>query len=157
MSLPVYFPTADVVAVLPPGEYLTLRDLCERAGILCRVSGPPAQRRVRLCEAATLRALRKPGPLADVWLSVPRGHRKKQALLALGLLAYGVFDYGARESLRGLQEAHPTPGPGRPASGKALSPVERQRRHRTRIRRLGRGGRRGRALIRPGRNRNKDA
>jgi hypothetical protein len=135
VSLPVFFPACDVVAVLPPGERLTLRALCERAGLACRVSGPPARRRVRLADGPALRALRKPGPLSDVWLAVPRGDPKKRALQALGLLAYGVLDYGARETLRGLPIACPSPGPGRPASGRALSSAERQRRHRMRLRR----------------------
>jgi hypothetical protein len=132
MGLPVFFPPADVVAVLPPGERLTLRELCERAGVACRVSGPAAHRGLRLCEGPELRALRRPGPLADVWLAVPPGKPRRRALIALGLLAYGVFDYGARETLRGLPVARPTPGPGRPASGRALSSAERQRRHRGR-------------------------
>ena len=134
MGLPAFFPPADVVAGLPPGERLMLRALCERAGIPCRVSGPPVNRRVRLAPGPTLRALRMPGPLAEVWLCVPRGSRRRRALLALGLLAYAVFDYGARESLRGIAQARATAGPGRPGSGKALTSAERQRRYRKRIR-----------------------
>ena len=132
MSLPVFFPAADVAGTLPPGKRLTVRELCNRAGVECRVTGAPAERRVRLSEAPALRAVRAPGPHSEVWLGVPRGDPRRRALYALGLLAYGAFDYCARESLRGLAIAKSGPGPGRPASGAAMSSAERQRRYRRR-------------------------
>lgn len=109
-----------------------MRQLCALAGVECRVTGAPADRPLRLSEAPDLRAVRGPGPLAEVWLGVPPGALRARALKALGLLAYGAFDYGARETLRGLPIARPSPGPGRPILGKALSPAERQRRYRER-------------------------
>src|SRR5256885_4721916 len=126
MGLPVFFPAAEVAAKLPPGQRLTLGQLCELAGVPCRVTGPPAQRRLRLAESPALLAVRQPGPLSEVWLGVPPGPSRSRARKALGLLAYGAFDYGARETLRGLAIARPGPGPGRPASGSAMSAAERQ-------------------------------
>jgi hypothetical protein len=133
MSLPVFFPTADVATTLPPGKRFTLRELCTLAGVECRVTGAPAERRLRVGESPVLRAVRIPGPLSEVWLGIPRGNPRSRALKALGLLAYGAFDYGARETLRGLTIARPGPGPGRPSSGFALSAAERQRRYRERL------------------------
>lgn len=133
MSLPVFFPTADVATALPPGKRFTLSELCKLAGVECRVTGAPAQRRLRVGESPVLRAVRIPGPLSEVWLGVPPGNPRSRALKALGLLAYGAFDYGARETLRGLAIARPSPGPGRPSSGSALSAAERQRRYRERL------------------------
>lgn len=138
MGLPVFFPAADIARTLPPGRALTVRTLCELAGVVCGVTGAPAERPVRLARAAALRALTKPGPLSEVWLGVPRGSPQRRALLALALLAYGAFDYCARESLRGLPIAQATHGRGRPASGVAMSAAQRQRRHRARLARRAR-------------------
>ena len=132
MALPVFFPVVDVAAALPGGRRSTVRQLCRAAGVECRVVGAPAERCVILAEAPLPRALRTPGPLGPVWLGLPRGDSRRRALQALGLLAYGVFDYCARESLRGLPIARPTAGPGRPRTGTALSAAERQRRYRGR-------------------------
>lgn len=130
MGLPVFFSAAEVSAALPRGAQMTVRDLCKRAGIACRVTGAPASRPVRLGKAPVLRAVRLPGPMAGVWIGVPSGPSRTRAWKALGLLAYGVFDYCARESLRGIAVAKPSPGPGRPRTGFAMSVAERQRRHR---------------------------
>ncbi len=133
MSLPVFFPAAEVAATLPAGEGLTVRELCGLAGVACRVTGAPAERRVRLGEASVLRAIRAPGPLSEVWLGVPPAQARARALTAVGLLAYGVLDYCARESLRGLAIAKPSAGRGRPISGRAIVAADRQRRYRERI------------------------
>lgn len=74
-----------------------------------------------------MRAVRGPGPLSEVWLGIPPGRPARRALVALGLLAFGVFDYGARECLRGLDVAKATPGAGRPRTGRALSAAQKQR------------------------------
>ena len=131
MGLPVFFPPADISLRLPPGESLTVRRLCERAGIACRVSGPPAERRVRLGCAAMMRAVRRPGPFGEIWIGISdKLSPKRRAFLALGFLAYGVFDYAARECLYGLEAAKPVVGPGRPRKVCALSGAERQARYR---------------------------
>lgn len=135
MPLPVHWPTAEVAPALPAGSRVTVAALCRRAGIPCHVTGPPARRPVRLAVSKLLRAVRLPGPFGEVWLGVPRGARRRVALVALGMLAYGVFDYTARESLRGVAAGRPGPGRGRPRTGRALSNAERQRRYRSRNRR----------------------
>ena len=129
MGLPD-FPAARISTDLPQGERLTVEALCERAAIPCRVSGPPARRWVRLGEGR-LAAIRQPGAYGEVWLAVPKAVTpRRRALLALGLMAYSVFDYTARECLYGRPEADYSRGPGRPATGSPLTNAERQRRFR---------------------------
>jgi hypothetical protein len=133
MSLPVSFPQAEICLKLPVGKKLTLESLCEKAGVICRVIGAPAQRLIRLGKSPSIKAVRKPGPFGEIWVGVPAQYPlKKRALHALGMLAFGAFDYGARETLRGLDIAKPNRSRGRPRTGKALSPAERQRRLRER-------------------------
>lgn len=130
MKWPFFFPAPEYATVLPRGRCIPLRTLCERAGVTCRVTGPPAERLVILGRSPQIRAICLPGPLSAVWLGIPTGSRQDCALLALGLMAYGLMDYGARECLRG--KACARPGPGRPRAGKALSAAERQRNYRAR-------------------------
>lgn len=115
---------------LPAGEKITLSSLCDLAEVACRVSGISAERSIFVAAAPEMRIIRQPGALSAVWLGVPPGTGKRRALLALGMLAYGEHDYGARETLRGLPESQASAGPGRPRSRKPLTGAERQRRHR---------------------------
>jgi hypothetical protein len=131
MSLPIFFPPSEIAAILPPGKPTTLRKLCQIAGIDCRVTGLSARRRLRLGDAAPMKAIRLPGALGPVWLGISKKEKPaRRALLALGLLAFSVFDYGARECLRGLDEANASPGRGRPRKLRPLTLAERQRRWR---------------------------
>ena len=132
MSLPGFFPTPEPSLRLPAGEKTTLSKLCDLAGIECRVSGISAERQIFVTESSEMRIVKRPGALSDVWLGVPLGTEKRRALLALGMLAYGEHDYGARETLRGLPESRASAGPGRPRSRRPLTGAERQRRHRLR-------------------------
>jgi hypothetical protein len=134
MGLPVFFPQPEIALVLPRGRRTSLPELCEEAGVKCRVTGISAQRRIWIAAALSMRIVRKPGTLSGIWLGVPKASFSRRALLALGMLAYGAFDYGARETLRGLPEARATVGPGRPRSPRPLDPAERQRRHRSKTR-----------------------
>jgi hypothetical protein len=135
MSLPVFFPSPEISNKLPSGRSLTfmLHQLCLLAGVDCRVSGRPAERIIKIATNPQMKAVIGPNPLGDVWLGIPSPKRqtiKRRALLALGFLAYGVFDYGARETLRGLKVSRPGRSVGRPRSASSLSGAERQRRHR---------------------------
>jgi len=130
MGLPVYIPQPTIVRSLPPGRSVSFRELCEEAGVSCRVTGMSADRSLKISLAGELSAARMPGNLSPVWLGVPRGPARRRALLALGLLAYGVFDYAARETLRGLPESRAENAAGRPRTGQALTGAERQRRYR---------------------------
>lgn len=77
---------------------------------------------------------KEPGNYGKVKIiaSFPRDKRKK-ARLALYILAYGLFDLVARESIRGSPWAKINPPAGRPRIAKAMSNAERQRRFRQKI------------------------
>lgn len=132
MSLPVFFQSPAVESRLPRGgRRTTLADLCRQAGIPMRVTGLGARRPIYVSSAPRLAAVRMPGKLGPVWVAAP-GSAARRSLLVLGVLAYAVFDYGARECLRGRPEARAAAGPGRPLVPRPLSVAERQRRHRSR-------------------------
>jgi len=132
MGLPVFFPEPEINLTLPAGKRTTLKGLCVLAGVECRVTGLGAERTIFMASSQRMQIVRRPGALSDIWLGVPPGTTKRRSLLALGMLAYGIFDYGARETLRGLPESRATLGAGRPRSPRALTNVERQRRYRIR-------------------------
>ena len=130
MSLPVFFPPPEISLSLPAGEKITLSRLCELAEVACQVSGISAEREIFVAASPKMRIVRRPGALSAVWLGIPPGTGKRRSLLALGMLAYGEHDYGARETLRGLPESRASVGPGRPRSRRPLTGAERQQRHR---------------------------
>jgi len=132
MSIPVFIPQPQIVRKLPPGETVSFRELCDSAEIPCRVTGISAERTLKIATSPEMASARLPGSLSPVWLGVPAGKPSRRSLLALGLLAYGVFDYAARETLRGRPESRASAGAGRPRGGRALTGAERQRRHRQR-------------------------
>lgn len=127
--LPAIFPNVSIMAKVPRGSRSTVQSLCRAAGIECRVTGPAAERRVYL-NVGKLKAAREPGSYGHVSLGIPGGDKKKRAILALGLLAYTVFDYAARESMRGRPESKQAFPLGRPRKVLVLDGAERQRRWR---------------------------
>ena len=64
-------------------------------------------------------------------INLPRDGKRDRAILALGILTYAVFDYAARESMRGQPEARMAFPVGRPRKAHPLSGAERQRRWRS--------------------------
>lgn len=128
--LPAIFPEVAIVKKVPGGRRSTVSSLCRTAGIECYVTGPAAERTVYLHPRSQLDAVREPGSLGSVSIGLPRGSRKDQAILALGILAYAVLDYAARESMRGIPEARLSLPPGRPRKAHPLSGAERMRRWR---------------------------
>jgi hypothetical protein len=132
--LPAVFPKAMIVKRVPHGRGSTVRSLCRAAGIDCRVIGPAAERRIYLRFTSEIEVAREPGPFGCVSVGVPdKGDGKEQATLALGILAYVVFDYAARESMRARPEARMKLPLGRPRKARPLSGAERQRRWRERV------------------------
>jgi hypothetical protein len=129
--LPAIFPKVMIVKRVIRGRLMTVRSLCQAAGIECRVTGPAAGRRVYLHMADKLEASREPGPSGRVSVGLPGGSKKDRAILALGVLAYAVFDYAARESMRGRPESRLSLPLGRPRKAHPLSGAERQRRWRS--------------------------
>jgi len=128
--LPAILPKVAIMAQVPRGAETTVSALCDDAGIECRVTGPSAERCVFLRRAAVPEASREPGSLGCVSIGLPESDKKASAILALGILAYGVFDYAARESLCGRPESRLALPLGRPRKAKSLTGAERQRRWR---------------------------
>jgi hypothetical protein len=133
--LPTWMPKVKIAAKAPRGlpsgrKPSTVRSLCRDAGIECRVTGPSTERKIYLCDGL-LDVVREPGSLGAVSIRLPcSDDKKKRAILALGILAYAVFDYVARESMRGRPEARQSLPLGRPRKAHPLSGAERQRRWR---------------------------
>ena len=127
--LPVIMPEVKIVKRIPEGRKTTIMSLCEEAGIECRVTGPAAERVICL-HHGQLAVSREPGSLGSVSISLPNGSKKDRTILALGILAYVVFDYVARERMRGRPEARLSLPPGRPRKAHPFSGAERQRRWR---------------------------
>jgi hypothetical protein len=125
-------PEVEIVKRVPRGRKLTIEKLCLAAGIECRVTGQAADRVIYLSQTSRLRASREPGPFGPVAVGVAGGNERRRAVLALGVLAYAVFDYAARESMRGRPEARFALPVGRPRKARPLSGAERQRRWRSR-------------------------
>ena len=112
--LPAIFPDVQIVKSIPSGyRGMTISSLCERAGIECRVTGPSARRKIHLLVGQPA-VSREPGSSGTVSIRIPDGDEKERAILALGILAYAVFDYASRESMRGRPEARMSLPPGRP-------------------------------------------
>ena len=131
--LPALMPKVQIAAKVPRGGHShTIRSLCQAAEIECRVTGPSIERKIYLNEGA-LGVVREPSSTGAVSVTLPTfdaDKQKKRAVLALGILAYAVFDYAARESMRGRPEAQMALPVGRPRKIHPLSGAERQQRWR---------------------------
>ena len=133
MISPIFFPKAKYVPTLSTGGAVTLRQLCADAGIPCRASGAWCDRMVTYYEADCMEIWAMPGPQGSVLMSLPKGMTKKEnARMALLVMAYGLFDGVARESVRGVDWARKIKPAGRPKSCLAMSNKERQRAWRAR-------------------------
>ena len=129
--LPAIFPEVRIMKEVPRGREMTITSLCNAAGIECRVTGPSAERKVYL-RTGPLGASREPGSYGPVSILLPMMSEKESAILALGILAYSIFDYAARESMQGRPEARMSLPRGRPRIPCPLSGAERTRRWRKR-------------------------
>ncbi len=112
-------------------ERMSFSDLCLRAGVQVRLSGPFADRDI-LFVGSKGEDARQAGNPQMIMIAEDVPHTRKQALMVLARLAYGFNDYGARECVCGRGLFQPSPGPGRPRKGQALSGAERVRRLRAR-------------------------
>jgi hypothetical protein len=130
--LPALFPEVTMVRGIPSGTESTISSLCDDAGIGCRVTGPAAERTVHLLTTDRPSAWREPGPMGRVAIGLPDHDVRERAIQALGILAYAVFDYAARESMRGRPESRQSLPPGRPAKVHPLDGATRTRNWRLR-------------------------
>ena len=131
--LPAVLPKVKIVKWCPlGGTVLTIRELCNLAEIECRVTGSSTERRVCLQDGDQLEIARQPGPMGVVTITLPSLDIKTRSGLALGVLAHAVFDYVARESMKGRPEVKSPLPLGRPRKAHPLTGAERQRRWRQR-------------------------
>ena len=130
--LPAFFPKVKIEARVQAGRRFTVRSLCETAGLVCRVTGPSSERIVFLRKTDDLDVSREPGPMGRVSIGVPKcdvedSLQPERAILVLGVMAYAVFDYASRESMRGRPESRTSLPVGRPRKRRTLSGAERTR------------------------------
>jgi hypothetical protein len=121
---------------IPPPQYrvkirlkqaLSLRQLCELAHVQCRASGAWVERKIEIVRAKDLQIIAEPGSWGNVRIEIPDSSYSNRFALALNILAYGLHDLVARESIRGTDLSVVRPHRGRPRRGSAKSNRQRQR------------------------------
>lgn len=130
--IPVFLPKVKIVTKVKMGRELTIEELCQLANVECKVTGPSVRRIVSIFDSDELIIEREPGELGKVGIGL-KTLAEKAEIFALGVLAYAVFDYAARETMRGLPESQSVFPVGRPRKAHVLSGAERQRRYRARL------------------------
>lgn len=106
---------------------ITIRELCALAKVPCKASGVWTERLIEVARGEFLRILAEPGSWGKVRIEVP--HRKGADVfaVALNVLAYGLHDLVARESIKGTYLSSVKPRPGRPKLGSQRTTRQRQR------------------------------
>ncbi len=137
MSLPVFFPAPVYVRHIR-GRSRTIAQLCRAAGVECRAYGNWVNRPVVIRAAGeSIRVVAEPGDWGMVEITVPASVQSEQerARLALGALAYSLFDGVARASVAGHEWSRAALPRGRqPGTARAKSNAERQKAFRDRMR-----------------------
>lgn len=134
MTSDLFIPPPTYIQALElKSPIITLRELCERAGVPCKASGAFTERKLQIVVGDELKVLAEPGDWGNVKVTLKGGSNKNLARDALKVLAYGLHDVVAKESIRGEAWAKPRARIGRPRSAKPLSNKERQRRFRERL------------------------
>ena len=138
MSLPVFYPPPIYVRRIR-GHVRTIEVLCRLAGVECRAYGnwihrPVVIRSVGEC----IRVSAEPGDWGAVEITLPEPvqSEQEQVRLALGALAYSLFDGVARASVAGHEWSRAAlPRGRRPGAVRPKSNAERQRALRQRAKR----------------------
>ena len=125
-----FIPPIRYVALLPTQKSRTTRELCAHAGVPCRASGAWTERRIQIAYSGTIKISAEPGDWGVVRIEVPVKGVKKRSQMALYILAYGLHDLVAKQSIIGAAWAVVKAPRGRPSRGCALSSRDRQRRFR---------------------------
>jgi len=134
MSIPLFFPAVKYLPNLVLRDSITIKELCAHAGITCRASGSWTSRKVEIVHADSLSVIAEPGDWGNVIIQMPLHERQQRARLALAVLAYGMHDLVAKQSVAGLAIMRLGPPKGRRKAARAMSVAERQRRFRERKR-----------------------
>ncbi len=120
-------------AVRIPGRAShTVRSLCAAAGIECRASGAWIERPIDVRRDRPFDFCAEPGGYGKVRITLPASDPVTAARDALCVLAYGLHDLVAKESIRGQTWSRVAPPLGRPKQRKSMPGKERQRRFRLR-------------------------
>ena len=127
-----FLPPPHYVAKLALSKPLTLSELCSLAQVSCKASGAWTQRLIEVVEGDELRISAEPGPWGRVKIEVPRSKEARRFAIALEVLAYGLHDVVARESIRDSYISPVRPRAGRPKRGSQRSNPQRQRDYRER-------------------------
>lgn len=131
----IFFPAPRYRPRLDHPVAATVRQLCERAGVPCKASGAWCDRGVSWETGPELAIMAEPGYTGQVHVVLPadkaRGGRAVARNLLL-VLAYGLHDGVAKESVRGVDWARRITPRGRPPALRAKSNAQRQREWRER-------------------------
>jgi len=135
MSSPFFIPPARIVPSIDVSSAVPLSALLAAAGAECKASGAWTERQIVVDRGAPGLLEREPGDWAAVRIGVvAKVSARSAARFAVLVLAYGIMDLVARQSIAGLPWARPTVPRGRPRASAPLSAAERQRRWRSRHR-----------------------
>jgi|GEM_PF-1612778 len=139
MTIPLFFPPVTYVQRLSLRAPSTIRQLCEIAGVECRASGAWTERQVEIVGGKELKITAEPGDWGKVMIEfgpmkLATKVGRQGAQIALAVLAYGMHDLAAKQSVIASSWTRIVSPKGRPKSDRALSGRERQRRFRARIR-----------------------
>ena len=136
MTLPVFFPAPVYVRQIR-GRTRSIEELCRLAGVECRAFGKWVSRPIVIRAVGDrIRVASEPGDWGVVEVTVPASVQLQQerARLALGALAYSLFDGVARASVAGHEWSRAAlPRGRRPGAARPKSNAERQQIFRQRV------------------------
>jgi hypothetical protein len=121
---------------IPPPVYVdklildnphTLKEVCQIAGVQCRASGSWTERLIEIVIAKQLKIIAEAGAWGSIRMEIPESRYKNRFQIALKLLAYGLHDLVARQSIRGSKISVLKPPAGRPKLSSHKSNRQRQR------------------------------
>lgn len=127
MSIPFFLPLPKYVPRLDGSATHSLRTLCEAAGVPCRASGEWTERPIEILAADRMAITAEPGGYGKVRLEFPADSPQGVARTALAILAYGLHDLVAKQSIAGQAWSRAAPPMGRPKAARAMTPKERQK------------------------------
>lgn len=134
----IFFPAPGYRPRLEQAPQATVRQLCERAGVACKASGARCERGVSWKKGRELAIEAEPGHVGRVHVVLPSNKARSDQVAARNLLlvlAHGLHDGVAKESVRGVDWARRIAPCGRPRALRPKTNAQRQRDWRARQRR----------------------
>lgn len=127
MSILLFHPPPTYLNSLKLNKFYTITDLCKRLNIPCKASGEWTERKVEIRYGSDLIIEAEPGDWGAVRITMEKSNKRQEAQTALLVLAYGIHDLVAKESIKKLPWSRIPVPRGRIKTGKALTNSERQR------------------------------